>query len=140
MPIINLKVSLPESSKTLQLIANELTHLTEKFLKKKPEVTAITILPVNRENWFINKVSLNETNQNSFYLDIKVTDGTNSKDEKREFLKATFDFMDSILENLNTESYVYVEDVKADAYGFGGLTQEYRYIKNQSESLNIGSD
>lgn len=83
MPIINLKVSLPESSKTLQLIASELTHLTEKFLKRKPEVTAITILPVDRENWFINKMSLKETNQNSFYLDIKVTYGTNSKDEKR---------------------------------------------------------
>ena len=134
MPIINLKVSLPQSSKTLQLIANELTHLTEKFLKKKPEVTAITILPVDRENWFINKMSLKETNQNSFYIDIKVTDGTNSKDEKSEFVKAVFNYMNSILENLHTESYVYVEEVKADAYGFGSLTQEYRYIKNQSES------
>lgn len=48
--------------------------------------------------------------------------------------------MDSILENLHTVSYVYVEEVKADAYGFGGLTQEYRYVKNQSKPLNIEAD
>ena len=131
MPIINLKISLPKSNINLQLIANEVTNLVEKFLKKKPEVTAITILALDRENWFINKTSLKELDRNSFYLDIKVTDGTNSKDEKSEFVKAIFNYMDSILENIHTESYVYVEEVKADAYGFEGLTQEYRYISNQ---------
>lgn len=133
MPIINLKISLPKGAKNLQLIANELTHLTEKILKKKPEVIAITISSVDAENWFINKMSLKQLNQNSFYLDIKVTDGTNSKDEKSEFVKAAFNFMNSILQNLHTESYVYVEEVKADAYGFGSLTQEYRYITNQNK-------
>ena len=133
MPIINLKISLPKGAKNLQLIANELTHLTEKILKKKPEVIAITISSVDAENWFINKTSLKQLNQNSFYLDIKVTDGTNSKDEKSEFVKAAFNFMNSILQNLHTESYVYVEEVKADAYGFGSLTQEYRYITNQNK-------
>jgi 4-oxalocrotonate tautomerase len=34
-------------------------------------------------------------------------------------------------EPLHDESYVYVHDVRAEAYGFGGLTQEYRYVKAQ---------
>lgn len=138
MPIINLKVSLSQGDKSLQQIANEITNLSERLLKKKPEVIAITILPIERENWFINKTSLKELNQNSFYLDIKVTDGTNSKDEKRKFVKAAFYFMNSILQNLHKESYIYVEEVKADAYGFGSLTQEYRYITDQNKLLNIG--
>jgi 4-oxalocrotonate tautomerase len=133
MPILNLKISLPEGDAKLKLIANQLTSITERILKKKPEVTAITILAVTGENWFINKTSLKELNKNSFYLDIKVTDGTNSKDEKSQFVKAVFHFMDSILENLHTESYVYVEEVKADAYGFGSFTQEYRYIVSQNK-------
>ena len=133
MPILNLKVSLPEGNIKLPVIANELTILTERILKKNPEVTAITILAVSRENWFINTISLKELNKNSFYLDIKATDGTNSKDEKSHFVKAVFHFMDSILENLHTESYVYVEEVKADAYGFGSFTQEHRYIVSQNE-------
>ena len=39
--------------------------------------------------------------------------------------------MNTLLENLHSESYVYLEEVKADACGFGGLTQEYRYISNK---------
>jgi 4-oxalocrotonate tautomerase len=131
MPIVNLKISLGNEEVKLQSIIVEVTSLIEKFLKKKPEVTAITVLAVSREQWFINKTSLSYLDQNSFYLDIKVTDGTNSKDEKSEFIEATFNYMNSILKNLHTESYIYIEEVKADAYGFNGLTQEYRYIKSK---------
>jgi len=30
---------------------------------------------------------------------------------------------------VHEESYIYIHDVRAEAYGFGGLTQEYRYIR-----------
>lgn len=131
MPIINLKISKNFTSQELQSVVSEITNLTAKHLKKKPEVTAITVLSIERTNWFINSNSLENLNQDSFYLDIKVTDGTNSKDEKSDYIKAIFTYMRTILENIHSESYVYVEEVKADAYGFGGFTQEYRYIKNQ---------
>lgn len=36
--------------------------------------------------------------------------------------------MAELLGPLRHESYVHVHDVRADAYGFGGLTQERRYI------------
>ena len=36
--------------------------------------------------------------------------------------------MEELLGPLHRESYVHVHDVRADAYGFGGLTQERRYI------------
>jgi len=32
---------------------------------------------------------------------------------------------------LHEESYVHVHDVRGDAYGYGGLTQERRYIAAQ---------
>jgi hypothetical protein len=32
-----------------------------------------------------------------------------------------------LLGNVHPESYVYVQDVRATAYGFGGRTQEYRH-------------
>jgi 4-oxalocrotonate tautomerase len=31
------------------------------------------------------------------------------------------------LGNLHEESYIYVQDVRATSYGYGGKTQEYRY-------------
>ena len=51
------------------------------------------------------------------------------KDEKEAYIAAVFRLMEALLGALHQESYVYVEEVKADAYGFGGRTQEYRYIK-----------
>jgi 4-oxalocrotonate tautomerase len=35
---------------------------------------------------------------------------------------------------LHHESYAHVDEVKGDAYGFGGLTQERRYIAGKLEA------
>ncbi len=48
-------------------------------------------------------------------------------------MQAVFDYMASVLPHLYAESYVYLEDVNADAYGFGGKMQELSYIKLQLE-------
>jgi 4-oxalocrotonate tautomerase len=131
MPIINLKISKNFTSTDLQEVVAEITKLTTNFLKKKPEVTAITVQIIPKNQWYVNSKSLEELNQNSFYLDIKVTDGTNLKDEKADYIEAIFKYMKTVLDNLHTESYVYVEDVKGDSYGFSGKTQEFRYIENK---------
>ena len=131
MPILNLKISGEPNAELARVLVNEITNLTEKHLKKKPAVTAITVMFVPKDFWFVNTQSLASLNQSSFYLDIKVTDSTNLKDEKADYIKAIFALMEAHLENIHTESYVYVEEVKADAYGFGGLTQEFRYIKSK---------
>ncbi|MBE9016561.1 hypothetical protein IQ272_10505 [Chroococcidiopsidales cyanobacterium LEGE 13417] len=36
--------------------------------------------------------------------------------------------MSDLLGELHSESYIYIQEVRDDAYGFGGFTQEYRYI------------
>lgn len=128
MPIINLKISGQPDIELATTLVKEITNLTEKHLKKKPAVTAITVIFVPKDLWFVNAKSLESLDQSSFYLDIKVTDSTNLKDEKAAYINAIFALMNTYLESLHTESYVYVEEVKADAYGFGGLTQEHRYI------------
>ena len=131
MPILNLKISGEESTHLSQTIVNELTEMTAAQLNKKPEVTAITLTYISEDSWFVNKKSLKNWDLKSFYLDIKVTESTNLKEEKSAYIKAVFSLMEKHLGKLHNESYVYVEEVKADAYGFGGLTQEYRYIKSK---------
>ena len=44
-----------------------------------------------------------------------------------------FKRMGELLGPLHNESYAHVDEVKGDAYGFGGLTQERRYIAGQLE-------
>jgi 4-oxalocrotonate tautomerase len=41
--------------------------------------------------------------------------------------------MGELLGPLHGESYAHVDEVKGDAYGFGGLTQERRYIAGKLE-------
>lgn len=129
MPIIQVKYSSPRQKAGLvNEIAAAASRLSAQHLHKNPEVTAVTVEAVAAENWFAGGVSLAEQRKASFFLDIKIVDGTNTKDEKAAFIAAVFATMAELLGELHHESYVYVHDVAASAYGFGGLTQERRYI------------
>ena len=96
-------------------------------MKKKKEVTAIAIEYVDHDAWVVGGALLSEQGKNSFYFDIKITDETNTKDEKAQYIQEAFAGFERILGNLHEESYIYVQDVRAASYGYGGKTQEYRY-------------
>lgn len=127
MPILNVKVSAEKSPELVRQISDLLLDLTSRILKKKPEVTAIAIDFVGRDSWVVGGHLLSEQNKNSFYFDVKITDETNTKDEKALYIKEAFAGFEHILGNLHEESYIYVQDVRAASYGYGGYTQEYRY-------------
>ena len=57
----------------------------------------------------------------------RITDETNTKDEKAVYIKEAFAGFARLLGNLHEESYIHVLDVRAATYGYGGYTQEYRY-------------
>lgn len=127
MPILNVKVSAKKSPELTRKIADLLLDLTSRILKKKRDVTAIAIEYVEPDAWVVAGQLLSEQGKNSFYFDIKITDETNTKDEKAQYIKEAFKGFEQLLGNLHEESYIYVQDVRAASYGYGGLTQEYRY-------------
>lgn len=127
MPILNVKVSAKKSPELTGQISDLLLELTTRILKKKREVTAIAIDYVDRDSWIVGGIPLSEQGKNSFYFDIKITDETNTKDEKAAYIREAFAGFARILGNLHEESYIYVQDVRAASYGYGGYTQEYRY-------------
>ncbi|MOA27559.1 Tautomerase enzyme [compost metagenome] len=127
MPILNVKVSAQRSSEMTKNIAEILLELTSRILRKDPAVTAIAIEYVDPEDWIVAGKSLAAQGRSSIYFDVKVTDETNTKAEKAQYIKEAFDAFDKLLGNLHQESYIYVQDVRATAYGYAGLTQEYRY-------------
>lgn len=127
MPILNVKVSAKKSNEMTGKISNILLDLTTTILGKKPEVTSIVIDYVDPEDWIVGGRSLSEQGKTSIYFDIKITDETNTKAEKSRYIKEAYAAFEKLFGNLHHESYIYVQDVRATAYGFGGLTQEYRY-------------
>ena len=127
MPILNVKVSGEKSAEKVLAISDMLLELTSSVLGKKRDVTAITIQFIDADSWVIAGKPLTEHKKSSFYMDIKVTDETNTKDEKARYIAEVYAGFARILGEVHEESYIYVEDVRAASYGYGGRTQEYRY-------------
>ena len=50
------------------------------------------------------------------------------------YLEAVFATVSGILGPTHSESYVLVHEVPAAAYGFGGKTQEFRFISGQMQT------
>ena len=129
MPIIQITYATPAPSADLPAaIAAEVVGITTRILHKKPELTAVVVREHQADHWFVAGPSLGEHGLASFFLDIKIVDGTNTKDEKAAYVAAIFEAFGKLLGPMHPESYVYVHDVRAEAYGFGGLTQEHRYV------------
>ena len=129
MPILNLKISAAPSRELVAAASEILLDLTVRILHKKRDLSAIAIDFVPPEHWVIGGKTLADQGKRSFYLDIKIVDGTNTKDEKAAYVAAVFDAFARLLGDLHDESYILVHDVRADAYGYGGQTQEARYIR-----------
>ena len=64
------------------------------------------------------------------YVDVKVTEGTNTADEKSCFIAEAMKLLRSVLgPDLNPIAYIVVHEVPGDAWGWDGLTQAYRAQK-----------
>ncbi|KYF70374.1 tautomerase family protein [Sorangium cellulosum] len=131
MPILNVKISAQPSPELVRQVTEALLDLTTRILHKKRELTAITFDFVRPEHWVVGGRTLAEQGKRSFYFDIKIVDGTNTKDEKAAYVAAAFQAFAQLLGELHDESYIHVHDVRADAYGYGGLTQETRYVRGK---------
>ena len=60
---------------------------------------------VDAADWFAGGKSLAEQKLASFWLDVHVSEGTNTKDEKAAYLAAMFQRMGELLGPLHEESY-----------------------------------
>jgi 4-oxalocrotonate tautomerase len=127
MPIINVKVSATRSPELTRKIAGTISELTQRILHKDPKVTAIAIDYVDPQDWVVGGRTLAEQGRRSVYFDVKVTDETNTKAEKAQYVHEAFAAFAALLGDLHEESYIYVQDVRAAAYGYGGQTQEHRF-------------
>ena len=127
MPILTVKLSARKSPEMSHAVAETLLELTTRILKKKREVTAIVIDYVDPADWIVGGRSLAEQDRSSVYFDVKIVDETNTKQEKAQYIREAFAAFEKLLGNLHEESYIYVQDVRATAYGYGGRTQEFRH-------------
>ena len=128
MPFLNVSVSAAPDAALTNAIAAELSELTQSHLRKDPAVTSVAITYLSPENWIVGGASLASQGRSSFWLDIKVTAGTNTKPEMADYIEGVFAAMGRLLGALHETSYIVVHEVPAAAWGFGGKTQEHRFV------------
>jgi 4-oxalocrotonate tautomerase len=129
MPHIALQISgHPDTELTRRAVA-AVGELTQRVLRKEASVIATTVTYIPREQWFIAGKPLSEyaEGRNAFQLDISVTDETNTKAEKAQYLAAIFGALSEVIGDVNPLSYIHVIDARAAAYGYGGKSQEFRH-------------
>ncbi|MCA0424076.1 MAG: tautomerase family protein [Proteobacteria bacterium] len=132
MPMLNVLIAAPAAPDLSRRVASTLSDLTARLLGKDPAVTAIAISYIAAENWFTGGAALSDQRKAAYWLDIKITEATNTKAEMADYIAAVHGTMAEILGAVHEESYVLVHPVPASAYGYGGLTQEYRFIAGKS--------
>jgi 4-oxalocrotonate tautomerase len=139
MPIINISLTTTPDYRRSEAIAVAVTELTERHLRKDPTITAVAIQHIDAGHWFAGGKSLAAHGQQTYWLDIKVVDGTNTKPELAAYLEALFERMNALLGGVHTESYALVHEVPASAYGYGGQTQEFRYISGKLKQMSAAA-
>ena len=126
MPYINVKLNAKESDEVREKIVAIVLKNTTNILNKKAEVTSVLVEFVSQKSWSIGGKTCV-----TFYLNIKITKGTNTKEQKANYIKKCYKDFQKLLGEITPASYIVIDEVDADSWGFEGLTQEYRYIQSK---------
>src|SRR5260370_31404524 len=82
MPLITVTYSSSRQTPSLKAdIAAAVSELTANILHKDPKVTAIIVKSVDASDWFAGGKSLAEERLASYWLDIHISEGTNTQDD-----------------------------------------------------------
>lgn len=127
MPHIVIQLSGQRDAALARKAVEAVEGLTQTVLGKDRAVMASTVEFVSADDWFIGGTPLSETGENAFYLEVSITDETNTKAEKSRYLAEVFSAFQHLLPRLHATSYIHLVDARAAAYGYGGRTQEWRH-------------
>jgi 4-oxalocrotonate tautomerase len=126
MPTLQLKVSPAQNPSRYRSLAQALTGLTALHLRKRAQVTAVMIDDIPITRWYVGGDAVQGP---TAFLEISITAGTNTEQEKAAFIAAAFEELQSQLsagQPLEPASYVIVRELPATDWGYGGQTQAAR--------------
>lgn len=136
MPTLRLQVAPLLNPERYAALGATLTRITAQVLHKKPEVTVVMIddLPAARY-----LVAGRDAVQPIACLEISITAGTNTAEEKSQFIHETYAELHRQLSigssTLHEASYVIVRELPAGDWGYGGLSQAERRVMRTPEAV-----
>jgi 4-oxalocrotonate tautomerase len=135
MPTLHLKVSPLQNPSRYRTLAAALTRLTAQHLGKRAEVTAVMIDDLPAARWYIGGADVQRP---TAFLEISITQGTNTAQQKAAFIAAAFAELQEQLgagAPLAEASYVIVRELPAGDWGYEGQTQAARQATRMTTAL-----
>jgi 4-oxalocrotonate tautomerase len=131
MPFITLRTSKILSDSLRSYLAEGLSLVTEKILRKEKRIIVI-LFEVARQpaQWYVGG-TVRDDNDEIFELNIAVTEGTNTDVEKAEWIAAVWKLATEACGNMPHPNYISIHEVAGRNWGYNGLSQEQRKIQSQ---------
>ncbi|MBI2747665.1 MAG: tautomerase family protein [Burkholderiales bacterium] len=126
MPTLQLKVSPLQNPSRYRTLAQALTRLTAEHLHKRAKVRTVMIDDLPAARWYVGGIDVQRP---TAFLEISITQGTNTAEQKAAFMAAAFAELQEQLgagQPLAEASYVIVRELPAGDWGYGGRTQAAR--------------
>jgi|APTNR8051073442_1049403.scaffolds.fasta_scaffold05300_7 4-oxalocrotonate tautomerase len=124
MPFIRVSVSGPTlTPQHIERLQTGVTDLMVSSLGKRRELTSVLIEQPQGGGWSIGGAPMGV----AAHLNAKITRGTNSTAEKARFVAEAMALLRTVVgDALDDRTYVVVDEITGDAWGYGGQTQDHR--------------
>jgi len=123
MPFIDLRIDPMPTAEQASLLAHGITDALAEEAGKRREVTAVRIAGSQALLWTVGGERSPVT---TAYLDVKITQGTNSREEKAALIERLHRLLAETLGALAEASYIVIHELPAESWGYAGLTQAAR--------------
>ncbi|WP_141685250.1 tautomerase family protein [Pseudoalteromonas luteoviolacea] len=126
MPILTVTTNKTLLPAIKEKLAISLSALTQTYLEKRPELINVVIYE-NNGDWYSHS---KPSEGFQFYLQIVITEGTNSESQKAAWLRHTWLLFEEIFINVNNlPNYISIEEQPAINWGYNGQSQASRLNK-----------
>jgi len=124
MPFVRITISGPAlAPEQVSRFQTEMTELMATTLGKRADLTSVLVEQPATADWAIGGTAVKV----AVHVEATITAGTNSPEQKARFIEKAMGLLTSVLgSELNPATYIVVNEVPANAWGYDGRTQESR--------------
>ena len=129
MPLITLRANKISSQKLRSNLAESLSLITEKILRKNRELIVVRFESADQQAQWYEGGTVKSDDAAIFELSIIVTKGTNTDREKAEWIADAWKLITEFLGSAPYTNYISIQEIDGNSWGYNGLSQEQRKIQ-----------
>lgn len=127
MPYLDIRIANTASDESAQRrLGIRGTTLVRDILGKRAELTAVSITQLPSSAWMIGERLQSESSRPAAHAEVTVTRGTNTPEQKAQFIAAMAALLRETFPGLHEATYVLVREIDAGSWGYDGSTQDAR--------------